>query len=258
MVGLSSISSSIQTQRVDRFSIADANSDGFVNEAEFIASRPEDVSESAASQKFAELDTEGTGVLTQTQIEQGSGGNLGALQGIISGESLAAILQLNEEKQPTITLEDLFNQIDSDDDGAVTLEEFVAAKPDSVTEEEATALFNAIDSESDGVVVLEEFVSGLAKPGGAAAEDDSAEEVKGPPPPPPASAGVEDFDELDTNEDGTVSIQELMAAYAEAAEEDAQIYGYEDDKSILQQAASAYNNTSSNGLDTFAAVSAFA
>lgn len=52
----------------DLFAKIDADQDGKVTEAEFVAARPEDMSKEDATALFAELDGEGTGSLTQSQF----------------------------------------------------------------------------------------------------------------------------------------------------------------------------------------------
>ena len=52
----------------DLFAKLDADGDGKVTEAEFVAARPEEMSEEDATTLFAELDGEGTGSLTQSQF----------------------------------------------------------------------------------------------------------------------------------------------------------------------------------------------
>ncbi len=52
----------------DLFTAMDADGDGIVTETEFVAGRPEDMSEEDAATLFAELDTEGAGSLSESQF----------------------------------------------------------------------------------------------------------------------------------------------------------------------------------------------
>ncbi|MFS8056680.1 EF-hand domain-containing protein [Rhizobium sp. BR 317] len=51
------------------FTAMDADGDGSVSEAEFVAARPSDVSEDQATNMFDSLDTSGSGSLTESQFE---------------------------------------------------------------------------------------------------------------------------------------------------------------------------------------------
>ena len=55
----------------DAFARTDANGDGAVSQAEFVAGRPADVGEDQAAALFERLDAEGTGSLTRDQFPQG-------------------------------------------------------------------------------------------------------------------------------------------------------------------------------------------
>lgn len=86
---------------------------------------------------------------------------------------------------------ELFSKLDSDGDGTLTEEEFVAGRPDNVSEDQAKQLYQKIADESGGDagsgLTEEQFASGLAA---------AAPPQGGPPPgggapsgPPPASGG---------------------------------------------------------------------
>lgn len=54
----------------DKFSKMDTDADGKLTEAEFVAARPEDVSEEDAASLFASFDEEGTGSITEAQLAE--------------------------------------------------------------------------------------------------------------------------------------------------------------------------------------------
>jgi hypothetical protein len=127
--------------------------------------------------------------------------------------------------------------VDSDGSGDVSSDELTALLQkmngqESVSEEDAAALFSQLDSDDDGSLSQAEFDA--ARPQNAG----------GMPPPPPAQASASTesdsdstgtaaasgvgsrrrrgstttvYDELDTNEDGTVSLAERLAGAAEDA-----------------------------------------
>lgn len=210
---LSSLSSSQNIQQ-NLFSRIDANSDGKVSQDEFVSARPEDVSESQAANLYSQIDTEGTGAVTETQLSEGlatfkPSGDTSSLGSNLSSDVLSAILQAvqNVSEDDASSSEALFTAMDTDGDGNVTQEEFLNARPEGVSEEDALALFESIDTDDDGSFTLAQF-EGSLPPGG----------------PPPAGGGSqsqsseETYDALDTNEDGIVSFAEYLAGNSNSTE----------------------------------------
>lgn len=76
---------------------------------------------------------------------------------------------------PTLDAEDLqavVSRIDADGDGKVTSAEFVAARPEHISEDEAASLFSSIDTEGRGVLDVSRLTSAFAAQ--PAAEDANA------------------------------------------------------------------------------------
>lgn len=130
--------------------------------------------------------------------------------GGISSDTMSALLGNQEVSDPLSSLVDsVISELDSDGDGGLSLDEVGTALGASDSSELAEA-FSELDSDGDGVMSADEMSSGLA--------------AKGPPPggPPPGAgsaggASAEEaaqtvFDAADTNEDGTVSLDEMLAA----------------------------------------------
>lgn len=127
------------------------------------------------------LDKNGDGVVSPDEIEQA------AKSGILSnpsffasddGEPSAAdkfsidlpsmLLQLQEQESAQgaddssgSSSDSVFSGLDSDGDGKVTLDEFVAGRPKDMNEDDATALFKSLDTEESGYLTKDSFAEGL-------------------------------------------------------------------------------------------------
>jgi len=136
-----------------------------------------------------------------------------ALTGVVATNSDGDTFQLSGATQSTrLSASEMYSKMDTDGDGSVSEEEFVATRPEDVTEEMASKLYSSFDSDSSGSVTESEFETAM----------NSA-----PPPPPSAATGSSDsstesesFSELDTNQDGVVSAEELAAARPEDVTEE--------------------------------------
>lgn len=147
--------------------------------------------------------------------------------------------------------DDLFGKVDSDGSGSLSQDELTAMlqqmqgqgtsanSASGTSSDDAQALFSALDSDGDGALSQSEFDAGRPQAGAGM-----------PPPPPaqeasatasasasssttasasgaaaPAAAGGSSttvYDELDTNEDGVVSVAERLAGAAEASDSQGQ------------------------------------
>lgn len=122
---------------------------------------------------------------------------------------------------------ELLNSIDSDASGSVDLSEFTTAMQSSSSSTESTLdssslsdIFSKIDSNSDGAMSSEEFLAALeaSKPQKSKGNGEMMGSMPPPPPPPSSSdessqeSSISDvFSALDTNKDGTISQDELLA-----------------------------------------------
>ena len=145
-----------------------------------------------------------------------SPGASNSLTGVVASNSDGDTFQLSDAgKTAMLSTSEMYDKMDADGDGAVTQEEFVAARPDDVTEEMAANLYNSFDTDTSGSLTESEFETAM-------------NQAPPPPPPPPGGGGgmgssTEDsqtFSELDTNQDGVVSAEELAAARPEDVSEE--------------------------------------
>jgi len=187
--------SGTDTAQDDLVTSMDADGDGQVSMAEFVAARPSDVSEEQATNLFNIFDTEGSGSLTTDQLQEAMSKN---------APPMGAGPPPPPPSSSDDSSSDLFSSLDTDGDGVVSQEEFVAARPSDVSEEQATNLFNSFDTEGSGSLTadqLQEAMSRNSPPMGA-----------GSPPRSSSDDSLSDqFSSLDTDGDGVISQEEFAA-----------------------------------------------
>jgi len=76
---------------------------------------------------------------------------------------------------------ELYSDMDADDDGKVTKDEFVAASADRMSSEDAGRMFDALDSEQGGSMTEEQFTAGMKPPSGGRPPMGPSPEGMGPP-----------------------------------------------------------------------------
>lgn len=125
---------------------------------------------------------------------------------------------------------ELLNSIDSDKSGTVDLNEFTTAMQSSSSDStestqnissQISDIFSKLDSNGDGSMSSEEFLAALeaSKPQKSGGKSEMMGSAPPPPPPPPSSSEESSqesstsdiFSALDTNKDGTISQDELLA-----------------------------------------------
>ncbi|ANL75838.1 EF-hand-like domain-containing protein (plasmid) [Rhizobium phaseoli] len=127
----------------------DTDGDGYVSKAEFAAARPSDVMEDQAGTLFDSFDSEGTGSLS-----------LDALAEAMSAQQS----ECADGPPPPPPADDgelssMLLDLETDGDGLVSLEEFMAGKPDDVTESQASQLFALLDSSGTGSLSVQSAAS---------------------------------------------------------------------------------------------------
>ncbi|MBY5393776.1 EF-hand domain-containing protein [Rhizobium leguminosarum] len=164
----------------------DSDGDGYVSKAEFVAARPSDVTEDQANTLFDSFDSESTGSL--------------------SVDALAEAMSAQQSQRPGgDDLASLLSDLDTDGDGSISKDEFVAGRPSDVTEDQAGTLFDSFDSEGAGSLSVDALTEAMSA--------EQSQRSEGPPPPPPAEDDQSQslLSDLDTNGDGLVTMDEFMA-----------------------------------------------
>lgn len=212
MVSVSSSSNATfySTQR-SMFSKLDANSDGALSKDEFVAGRPKEVSEAQATSLYSRIDSESAGSITEEQLDASmrSGGSGSATTSLFPNDAMAVLMLMSPQGGPP-SADDIYAVMDADGDGSVTEAEFITARPDDVSKEDAAVLYATIDTEGTGSITEEQITESMPGPGG-------------PPPggmPPEGASSEEIYDALDSNEDGMVSIEEFLAGRPEDVTEE--------------------------------------
>jgi len=176
--GLGTSASSSAQNISSIFKKLDANSDNSVDRAEFVAGKPDDVSEEQAGSLFDTQDSSGTGSLSQTDLTSAFQQMAASMQSVLL-QSQEVGQQGGHGGPPDP--EQMFEDLDSDADGTVTRDEFVAGRPDEVSEDQAGAFYDKIASAAgaDSATGLsqDQLASGL--------------QAMGPPPPPPSDSSTE-------------------------------------------------------------------
>ncbi len=213
--GLGTSASSSAQNLSSIFKKLDTNSDNSVDRTEFIAGKPDDVSEDQAGILFDTLNSSGSGSLSQSDLTS-------AFQQMTANMQ-SVLLQSQEVSQGSggghggpPDSEQMFEDLDTDSDGTVTRDEFVAGRPDDVSENQAGAFYDKIASaagaDSSSGLSQDQLASGL--------------QAMGPPPPPPPEDSSSDSSDTTSTDDQL--LEQLLA--------------------MLQQSSSA-SSSSSNAPD---------
>lgn len=140
-----------------------------------------------------------------------------ALTGQLSNSIMAMLLELQQTSAATdgsssFDAQQLFSDMDTDGDGTLTKTEFMEAAPEGASDEMSENLWNLMAGSETDSMSEDDYLAAMKPPGGMPPKGQGGE--IGSMTTTAGSAMAEDgtFDPLDTNEDGIVSLSEIMAA----------------------------------------------
>lgn len=198
--------SSTSAPFTDMVSAMDADRDGTVTKEEFLAAKPDDVTDEMAENLWNSFDTEGVDALSVDDLQMAMAENRPQPMGGGGG---------GEEDDSTY-----ISALDTNEDGVVSLEELLAAKPNDVSDEMAENLFNALDTDGSGDLSSSEVAS-----------------LENGPPPPAGEASVVAETVAETNDTAATSAETARASALQALLEAVKSYqttaGYENTKTLM-------------------------
>jgi Ca2+-binding EF-hand superfamily protein len=210
------------------FSKLDTDQNGALSQDEFVSGRPKDVSEAQASKLYSKMDTSGSGALTEDQFDQGMASNRKpiGIEALVTADAMAVLMLMSQQGGQTFASDmdgpdgvpsaaDIYNGMDTDGDGSVTQAEFLSARPDGMSADDATTLFNSIDTGATGSITEAQFADSFARQGAPAGEVPAGGGSGGGAASSGSASSDQVYDVLDTNKDGVVSEDEFLAAHPE-------------------------------------------
>lgn len=215
------------------FTKVDTDSSGGIDKTELqsliddVAKKTGVANSSSSDELFSKMDADSDGSLSQDELGKG-------MKEILPPPSTMDFAQSRSNSSTSSGKDDLFSKVDTDGSGGVSQTELqtLMAKMASDSGSGSTTatsdttassdLFAKLDADSDGSLSESEFDAGRPQNNSATQTSHQAQGAGGPPPPsgPPPAGGAggssstssTTYDPLDTNEDGTVSLKERMAA----------------------------------------------
>jgi len=151
------------------FDKLDTDQNGTLDDNELQAGKPKTMTKDQASKLYAVLDTDKSGTISKAEFTAGtrSGPGMG-LMSQLPADALDVLLQLRQQGggmpqastgggsgQPASDA--AYDALDTNKDGVVSEEEFLAAHPEQLTDDEAGKLFETIDTDKDGTVTQDQF-----------------------------------------------------------------------------------------------------
>ena len=180
----------------DMFAKIDSDGDGVISESEFVDGRPSSMSAEQASSLFSQMSGDGDSMTKEQFLANAPKPPQGGPGG----------------KPPSA--DDLFAKLDVDGDGSVTSAEFIAGRPEDVTEEQAANLWQMIASGADSMG-QSDFVAAMTPPdhetiAATLASGESASVI---------GAATSATASLSFSHDTTAALQQMLADLKEALDE---------------------------------------
>lgn len=243
------------------FSSLDSNSDGGMTLEELQSNAPGGVSDAQsqtrAAEMFSRMDSDSDGTVTSAEKDTFDAELQDRMSQMQFSTQMLASTGSADKSGANSLVSDILAALDGNSDGSVSASEFGSSDAVSgLDSSEADQLFSALDSDGSGSVSEDEISSFL--------EDNMP---AGPPaggPPmggPPMGAGGQSsssseessdsssttYDVLDTNEDGTVSLEERLAGIVNSSQDSTTSSVLD----LLSAALSAYSSKSSSSAGSY-------
>ncbi|WP_076592704.1 EF-hand domain-containing protein [Herminiimonas arsenitoxidans] len=220
----------------DLFAKVDTKNQGYIDKAA-LQSALEQVSADGSStstdvdQFLSKIDTDSDGKITKQELTDGVKQLADQLDAQFDSSRVARA-GAGEPPPAPPSIDDIFSSLDTKNQGYLDKESLQAAFDKNSTDTEANTakveeIFKALDTDGDNKITKEELAAGIDQLGGpngaasAASGSGATEQAAGAPPAPPAGGGgggssagsstTKTYEAADTNQDGTVSLQELVA-----------------------------------------------
>lgn len=151
------------------FENLDTDDNGVLNGNELLAGKPKTMSKDQVSKLYDALDTNKSGTLTMDEFAAGTKTTpTVSLMNQFSSDALDVLVQLQQQGGGMVSTggseggdesasDAAFDALDTNKDGVVSEEEFLAAHPEQLTNDESKNLFDAVDSDKDGNVTQDQF-----------------------------------------------------------------------------------------------------
>ncbi len=202
------------------FAKVDADSSGGVDQTE-LSTMLADISEKTgvslgdSKELFTQMDSNSDGSLSSDELGEG-------MKSLMPPPpSTMVFAQSRSAGGSGGNQDDLFAKVDTNSDGSLDADELkvLTAKIQSDTGQDVSTQFSKLDTDGDSKLSQTEFEAGRPQAAQSAGDAQGAQGAVGPKGPPPAGgpggaqgASKQDttYDELDTNQDGTVSELERL------------------------------------------------
>lgn len=244
-MAIGSVSSSTWTvQRPDATKIAsdlfakvDTKNQGYIDTAQLqsaleqVSADGKSGSSTDVSQFIKQVDADSDGKITKQELTDGVKQLTDQLDAQFDSARIARA-ETGAPPPPPPSADDIFSSLDTKNQGYLDKESLQAAFDENSTDTAANAekvdeLFKTLDTDGDSKITKEEFSAGIEQLGGlesagGVAGSDTTRQAAGAPAPRPSGGASEEtasttYEAADTNEDGTVSLQELVAYQLSAA-----------------------------------------